>query len=137
MNSADTLLLFGATGDLVRRMLLPSLCALDTEQLLPKSLLIVGTARSDMSDSEYRNLAREAVEKFLSADRRGGAWLTSSTAFTTRPTTRQRLKASRSWPSRSAPKHRLAIFLSTAPSVFETTTAGLNLAHRKAACSSG
>ena len=69
--TADTLLLFGATGDLARRMLLPSLCALDADGLLPESLRIVGTARSPMSDSEYRNFARAALEKFLPANRRG------------------------------------------------------------------
>ena len=32
--NADRLLLFGATGDLAQRMLLPSLCALDADGLL-------------------------------------------------------------------------------------------------------
>ena len=70
--TAETLLLFGATGDLAQRMLLPSLCALDADKLLPENLRIVGTARSAMSDAEYRNFAREALEKFLPPDRRGG-----------------------------------------------------------------
>ena len=61
--TADTLLLFGATGDLARRMLLPSLCALDADKLLPEGLRIVGTARSPMSDAEFRNFARAAVER--------------------------------------------------------------------------
>ena len=69
--TADTLLLFGATGDLARRMLLPSLCALDADHLLPEGLRIVGTARSAMSDAEYRNFARAALETFLPANRRG------------------------------------------------------------------
>ena len=42
----STLLLFGATGDLARRMLLPSLYALDADGLLPDQLKIVGTART-------------------------------------------------------------------------------------------
>ena len=45
MNSkADTLLLFGATGDLSQRMLLPSLCALHADGLLAPELQIVGVA---------------------------------------------------------------------------------------------
>src|SRR5690606_39814148 len=68
---ADTLLLFGATGDLSQRMLLPSLCALHADNLLDPELQIYGTARSAMSDAEIRNFAREAVEKFLPAHRRG------------------------------------------------------------------
>lgn len=54
---AQTLILFGATGDLSQRMLLPSLCALDAEQLLGEDLQIVGTARSELSDSEFRSFA--------------------------------------------------------------------------------
>ena len=69
---AQTLILFGATGDLSRRMLLPSLCALDADELLPADLEIIGTARSEMTSAEFRNFAREALETFLPAHRRGG-----------------------------------------------------------------
>ena len=40
----STLVLFGATGDLARRMLLPSLYGLDADGLLPPELRIIGTA---------------------------------------------------------------------------------------------
>src|SRR4026209_2989581 len=68
---ADTLLLFGATGDLAQRMLLPSLCALHADGLLAPELQILGPARSAMSDAEFRNFARAALEKHLPAGRRG------------------------------------------------------------------
>src|SRR3990170_5630322 len=72
MNSkADILLLFGATGDLAQRMLLPSLCALHHDGLLDPGLQIIGTARSAMSDHEFRNFARAALEKYLPPERRG------------------------------------------------------------------
>ena len=67
----DRLLLFGATGDLAQRMLLPSLCALDAEELVDPQLQIVCTARSDFDTQSYRNLARAALEKYLPAGRRG------------------------------------------------------------------
>lgn len=67
--TAHTLLLFGATGDLAQRMLLPSLCALHADRLLPPQLTIVGAARSEMSDDGFRSLAAEALEKHLSDDR--------------------------------------------------------------------
>ena len=70
--TADRLLLFGATGDLSQRMLLPSLCALHADDLLAPDLKIVGTARSEMTTAEFRNFAREALEKHLPAGRRGG-----------------------------------------------------------------
>ena len=70
--NADRLLLFGATGDLAQRMLLPSLCALDADGLLEPDLKIVGTARSEMTTREYRDWARAALEKNLPDHRRGG-----------------------------------------------------------------
>lgn len=59
--TADTLVLFGATGDLARRMLLPSLYFLDRDGLLCEGLTIVGAARSDLDDGKFRRLAREAL----------------------------------------------------------------------------
>ena len=67
--TADTLLLFGATGDLAQRMLLPSLFALHADRLLPPDLAILGTARSDISNEGFRNLAEAALAKHLPADR--------------------------------------------------------------------
>jgi glucose-6-phosphate 1-dehydrogenase len=126
--TADTLLLFGATGDLARRMLLPSLCALDAEHLLPENLRIVGTARSDMSDGEYRNFAREAVEKFLPADRRGGIadFINRLHYQPNDVTTSEGFDKLAKQVGES--RDKLAIFLSTAPSLFETSIAGLSRA---------
>ena len=61
---ADKLILFGASGDLSQRMLLPSLCALHDDKLIAPELKIIGTARSDFDDESYRNFAREALETF-------------------------------------------------------------------------
>ena len=67
---ADTLLIFGATGDLAQRMLLPSLCALDSDGLVSPNLRIVGTARSDYSDETYRAFAGQALGRFLPEHRK-------------------------------------------------------------------
>ena len=48
--TADRLMLFGATGDLAQRMLLPSLCALHDDKLIAPELTILGTARSEYTD---------------------------------------------------------------------------------------
>ena len=69
--TADRLLLFGATGDLAQRMLLPSLCALHADKLVSENLKIIGTARQAFDDQGYRNFAREALEKFMPPERRG------------------------------------------------------------------
>ena len=124
-SKADTLLLFGATGDLAQRMLLPSLCALDADDLLDPELQIIGTARSDMSDAEFRNFARAALERFLPANRRG------RTADFLNRLHYEPLDVTQSGAFDGVAKriggrcNRLAIFLSTAPSLFETTIDGL------------
>jgi glucose-6-phosphate 1-dehydrogenase len=61
----STLVLFGGTGDLARRMLLPSLYGLDSDGLLPDDLRIIGTARTDLDDESYRGRARTALEEYL------------------------------------------------------------------------
>ena len=44
---ATDIVLFGATGDLAARMLLPSLYFLDADGLLPDELQILGSARAE------------------------------------------------------------------------------------------
>ena len=56
--------LFGATGDLARRKLLPGLYRLDQAGLLPEGYRIVGVSRSELDDGTFRTFAREAVEEF-------------------------------------------------------------------------
>ena len=67
--------IFGASGDLARRKLIPALYRLVQERLLPAEFAIVGLARTQMSDGEFRNRMREAVAEF-SEDKRvdGEVW---------------------------------------------------------------
>jgi glucose-6-phosphate 1-dehydrogenase len=126
--TADRLLLFGATGDLAQRMLLPSLFALDADGLLAPDLKIIGTARSSMSDSEYRNFARAALEKYLPADRRGRmAEFMNRLSYQTLDATTLEGYADLA-AKVGEPQRGLAIFLSTAPSLFEPTIKGLQSA---------
>jgi len=123
--TADRLLLFGATGDLAQRMLIPSLCALDAEQLVDPKLEIVCTARSEHDTHSYRNLARAALEKYLPAERRGSVAtflnrLSYEPVDATSPDGFAKLAA-----AVGKPEQGLAIFLSTAPSLFEPTIRGL------------
>ncbi|MEN9683283.1 MAG: glucose-6-phosphate dehydrogenase [Pseudomonadota bacterium] len=123
--TANSLLLFGATGDLAQRMLLPSLCALHADGLVPDDLTIIGTARHDFDDAGYRNFAREALEKYLPAERRG-----SMAAFLNRlrfqPLDANDTAGYAALAEKVGPTDKgLAIFLSTAPSLFEPTITGL------------
>lgn len=60
--------IFGATGDLTRRKLLPALCRLAQQRLIPAEFAILGTAREQMSDEDYRAKMREAIVEFGDED---------------------------------------------------------------------
>jgi glucose-6-phosphate 1-dehydrogenase len=59
-----TLVIFGATGDLARRKLLPALYNLAHEGALPGRFNLIGASRSDLSDDEYREQAVESIRRF-------------------------------------------------------------------------
>ena len=56
------LVLFGATGDLAKRMLWPSLYALDRDGLLPKTFQLIGAATSKLSNDEFIAKVKQAVQ---------------------------------------------------------------------------
>lgn len=58
----DRLLLFGASGDLVGRYLLPALAALGAAGRLPEGFQIVGAAREDWTDTRFRDHAAERLD---------------------------------------------------------------------------
>jgi glucose-6-phosphate 1-dehydrogenase len=62
--SPQTLVLFGASGDLARRKLLPALYDLAHEGLLPERWAIVGSGGSRLDDADFRERVRGAVEEF-------------------------------------------------------------------------
>ncbi len=69
MSTFNTLILFGATGDLAQRMLFPSLYNLDCDGLLSKDVRIIGAARSKDDDAQFRAMVGESLQKFLPAER--------------------------------------------------------------------
>ena len=52
-----TLVIFGATGDLSKRKLLPAIYNLAHEGALPERFNLIGVSRSEMADQEYREQA--------------------------------------------------------------------------------
>ena len=57
------LVIFGASGDLTRRKLMPALYSLAYRRLLPERFAIVGAARTEMSDDDFRAQMEEAVRE--------------------------------------------------------------------------
>ncbi|MEJ7777708.1 MAG: glucose-6-phosphate dehydrogenase [Sphingomicrobium sp.] len=123
----QTLILFGATGDLAARMLLPSLYGLDSDGLLADQLRIVATARSQLDDADFRDRASAALDahvptSFLepaTAERFLGRL--SYVALDARDPEGMKALAAAIGPDPG----ELAIFLSTAPSLFKPTIDGL------------
>jgi glucose-6-phosphate 1-dehydrogenase len=62
-----SIVIFGASGDLTKRKLLPALYTLAAERMLPPSFAIVGFARKPMTDEEFRAEMKEACSKFARA----------------------------------------------------------------------
>jgi len=58
------LVIFGAAGDLTQRKLIPGLYSLAYDGLLPPGQTIVGFARAEMSDDQFRTSMREACNKY-------------------------------------------------------------------------
>ena len=58
------MVIFGASGDLTHRKLVPALYNLEHDGLLPEVFSVVGFARSQKSDQEFRAELRDSVERF-------------------------------------------------------------------------
>jgi glucose-6-phosphate 1-dehydrogenase len=69
-----TIVLFGGTGDLSRRMLLPSLYHLNQDGRLAKDFSVVAFGLPDMSDEEFRNLVRQSLQEFARDSFTGSSW---------------------------------------------------------------
>jgi glucose-6-phosphate 1-dehydrogenase len=59
-----TMVIFGASGDLTKRKLVPALYSLARDRLLPPIFNVVGVARRDIGDEPFRKAMREATDKF-------------------------------------------------------------------------
>ncbi len=58
------LVIFGGTGDLARRKILPGLFRRFCSGQIPPDAFIVGAARSEHDDAEYRDFVRESIQEF-------------------------------------------------------------------------
>ncbi|MBU6319417.1 MAG: glucose-6-phosphate dehydrogenase [Alphaproteobacteria bacterium] len=125
MINPGVLVIFGATGDLARRMLFPSLYFLDADQLLTSELKIVGAARSDLTDEAFRAEVKASVEERLGAPVPDAIWnrfsdrLSYCPGDASDPGTYKRLSA-----MISGDRERV-YYLSTSPSLYIPIVNGL------------
>ena len=66
--------LFGATGDLAKRLVLPSFFRLVQEKLLPDEWRLIGSGRREKTDDEFRDDVRAALEQFGGLTPEDGPW---------------------------------------------------------------
>ncbi len=77
MATADqttTIVIFGASGDLTRRKLIPSLCSVFCKERLGPEVQIVGMARTNLTTDEYRESLSEGMDAFEEFSPETGDW---------------------------------------------------------------
>src|SRR3954447_14849295 len=73
-----SIVIFGATGDLTHRKLIPALYNLAADGELPPAVAVVGVARRDKNDEGFRKELEESVRKFSRQKVRDDIWKTFS-----------------------------------------------------------
>jgi glucose-6-phosphate 1-dehydrogenase len=127
MATADTFVLFGATGDLAQRMLFPSLYFLDAEGFLPDDLRIIAAARSPREAGAFRAEIAEWVRaRAPEADEAGLERFTARVTYValdvTTPEGFDELTAAI---RRDGGGREVCYYLSTSPSIFGAVCRGL------------
>lgn len=74
MSEQITVVIFGASGDLAHRKLVPALYAQHVKGRLPEEVRILGTARSEMADDEFREKMRDGARTFAPDQYSDAAW---------------------------------------------------------------
>jgi glucose-6-phosphate 1-dehydrogenase len=71
-----TIVFFGASGDLFKRMLLPAVYSLRLHGTLPNDFAVVGVSRAEYTDDSFREYCKEQLEQFAPADQKpqGAIW---------------------------------------------------------------
>jgi glucose-6-phosphate 1-dehydrogenase len=130
------IVIFGASGDLTQRKVVPALFNLFLDGLLPEKFSVIGVARKPMSDDEFRKRLREGVDKFSRRGRAADAdWQKFAANFHYRAAAyddagaygslaEQLTQLDKSW---DASATRI-FYLATPPSVFETVAGQLGRA---------
>jgi glucose-6-phosphate 1-dehydrogenase len=65
---ACAMVIFGASGDLTKRKLIPAIHNLATNHLLPEDFAVIGVARSEMTDDDFRNKIRDEMKEFATGE---------------------------------------------------------------------
>ncbi len=72
--SPCTVVIFGGSGDLAKRKLVPALYALASDGLLPPGFTVIGAGRTQMTDAEFRDSMRLSVTQFGRVELQDDVW---------------------------------------------------------------
>ena len=73
-NPPCILVIFGAAGDLTKRKLIPALYNLKKAELLSDNFAVIGVARAEMHDEEFRKRLREDMNQFATEEIKDDVW---------------------------------------------------------------
>ncbi len=120
------LVIFGASGDLTQRKLIPALFNLAVDQLLPSCFSLVGFGRKPISDEAFREVARASIQQFSRRPFTPEAWESLAGSIVYHSGDYDDLKAYQSLAARIEETQKkfgrdiqLLFYISTPPNVFE------------------
>ena len=126
------LVIFGASGDLTARKLIPAIYNLSYDNLLPGEFHLVGFGRKPIPDQEFRDLAEAAIKEYSRRGLDPQVWdrIAAVTTYVAggydEPAAFQRLSEHIAGIEKAAGKEMQALFyISTPPSVFTPIIANL------------
>ncbi len=121
------MMIFGASGDLTKRKLLPALYQLVQDGHAPDQFLILGVARTVMSRLEYQQIAKEALEKAYKKPLEEEAWRRFAAMLDYQPLDFNKTEDFTALRGRleQAGFHNWLFYCSVPPSAFPTITAQL------------
>jgi len=67
-DNSHIFVIFGASGDLTKRKLVPALYSLFVQNLLPEEFALLGVSRTNYSDDEFRKLMQQGINEFSEID---------------------------------------------------------------------
>src|SRR5207245_5973397 len=68
------MVIFGAAGDLTKRKLIPALYNLKVSNLLSENFAVIGVARAELNDEEFRRRLSDDMREFATAEIDAGEW---------------------------------------------------------------
>ncbi|HTI67252.1 MAG TPA: glucose-6-phosphate dehydrogenase [Caulobacteraceae bacterium] len=119
------IVIFGATGDLSLRMLLPSLYFLEADGLLPADLAVVGAARTELSEDAFTERAEAAARGRAGARWDAQAWARLRARLGYVRVEADAPESFHALHQRLSGVREIVFYLSTSPSLYADICAGL------------